>query len=154
MTLINYFPDFLLLLRDVQGQSQSVAQREADAKTLQLQIGRALDSLRYVRSSCSACVLLLLPAAQSYLTLMKVGFSDRWGGLTASTSVIATRHSTLAFGELRETHSEPQTDFSTCCGACGLKARAVNRPTQILALACNAPSPAHPSSVPLLQSNA
>lgn len=34
-------------------------------------------------------------------------------------------------------HSEPQTDFSTCCGACGLKAHAVNRQTPILAPACN-----------------
>ncbi len=48
MTLVNYFPDFLLLLRDVQGQSETVAQRQADARTAQDQIGKALDSLRYV----------------------------------------------------------------------------------------------------------
>ncbi len=47
MTLVNYFPDFLLLLRDVQGQSQSVAQRQADAKSAQVAIGKALDTLRY-----------------------------------------------------------------------------------------------------------
>jgi hypothetical protein len=62
MTLVNYFPDFLLLLRDVQGQSQSVAQREADAKTAQIQIGKALDTLRY------ALVPSLAPIAADCLT--------------------------------------------------------------------------------------
>jgi hypothetical protein len=51
MTLINYFPDFLLLLRDALASSQTVAQRAADAKTLQIDIGRLLDTVRYVNSS-------------------------------------------------------------------------------------------------------
>ena len=64
MTLVNYFPDFLLLLRDVQGQSQTVAQRQADAKMAQVQIGNALDTLRYVSSAL--LVLLLSSAAASF----------------------------------------------------------------------------------------
>jgi hypothetical protein len=70
MTLVNYFPDFLLLLRDVQGQSQTVAQREADAKLAQIRIGRALDTLR-----CERIALLLLRATMQYslVTLVKLG---------------------------------------------------------------------------------
>jgi hypothetical protein len=73
MTLVNYFPDFLLLLRDVQGQSQTVAQRQADAKSAQIRIGQALDTLR-----CEHVALLLLqlpsPFPQfSHLTPIKLG---------------------------------------------------------------------------------
>ena len=48
ITLVNYFPDFLLLTRDVVEPSTTVAQRQADAKTLQQQIAVILDSLRCV----------------------------------------------------------------------------------------------------------
>ena len=48
ITLVNYFPDFLLLSRDVLEPSTTVAQRQADAKTLQQQIAVILDSLRCV----------------------------------------------------------------------------------------------------------
>ena len=48
MTLVNYFPDFLLLSRDVLEPGATVAQRQADARTLQQQISVVLDSLRWV----------------------------------------------------------------------------------------------------------
>jgi hypothetical protein len=76
MTLVNYFPDFLLLLRDVQGQSQSVAQRQADAKSAQVAIGKALDTLRYEPLFLSfrhCCSFFSIPHACCHLTLIKLG---------------------------------------------------------------------------------
>jgi hypothetical protein len=142
MTLVNYFPDFLLLLRDVQGQSETVAQRQADARTAQDQIGKALDSLRYATCCFKAH---LLPLADDCLTLMQVGFLLRWAGCMVSALVTKTRRFTQAFGELPETHSEPQIDFSTCYGACGLKAPVANPQTRIRAPACKAANLTLPS---------
>jgi hypothetical protein len=131
MTLVNYFPDFLLLLRDVQGQSQTVAQRQADAKTAQVQIGNALDTLRYVPLPVFIVVCL------ACLTLVEAGFLPQWDGHMDLDLMTKTKRFTLVSGGRRGMHSEPQTDFSTCCGACGLKAHAVNHQTPILAPACN-----------------
>jgi hypothetical protein len=65
MTLVNYFPDFLLLLRDVEGQSETVEERQADVQTAQVQIGKALDALR-----CVICCFKPPPPADNYLTSM------------------------------------------------------------------------------------
>lgn len=71
---------------------------------------------------------------------MQVGFSLRWAGCMVSALVTTARRFTQAFGELLETHSEPQIDFSTCYGACGLKALVANPQTRIRAPACKAAS--------------
>jgi hypothetical protein len=57
-----------------------------------------------------------------------------------SALVTTARPFTQAFGELLETHSEPQIDFSTCYGACGLKVPVANPQTRIRAPACKAAS--------------
>jgi hypothetical protein len=81
---------------------------------------------------------------------MQVGFLLRWAGCMVSALVTKTRRFTQAFGELPETHSEPQIDFSTCYGACGLKAPVANPQTRIRAPACKAANLTLPSCSPHL----
>jgi hypothetical protein len=139
MTLVNYFPDFLLLLRDVRGQSQTVAQREADAKSSQIRIGQALDTLRCDDKFCCSCCYYFLPPSLPIHSshTNQVGCLLQWVGFTDSALMTRIKRFILAFGGRLEMHSEPRTGFTTCCGACGPRVRAVNLQIRILAPACN-----------------